>query len=366
MEAPPDIAQWRSNLRAELLARRAAVSPEDRQIWNKIITRLLIDGFPCLQGMVIGFCWPGKGEFDARYAVRHFRGRGARAALPVMSTNAGPLQFHAWSPETATRPGVFGLPVPEGTEAVRPDALLIPPVGFGSRGFRLGYGGGSFDRTLASMTPQPLKIGVAFEVCRLRTIYPQPHDIPMDFVVTEKGIHQVTAAGLVLIYDPRSVRSIVARLSRERTAAAGQTHARPLSRGELLSLLNALLEAERAGAKVLAAYLDDYETGSAAWQQLASVQREEARNCVTLIDLIRGLGHTPGRATGHFVRKALAVRGVAGRLAFLNRGQGWIARTISRALPRLGDPVVRPALKRMLASHIGNMKKCGAILLPER
>jgi len=370
MEAPSDIAQWRTSRRADLLARRTAVSPEDRHGWNKSITQLLIQGFPCLEGLIVGFCWPFKGEFDARFAVRHFRDRGARAALPVVVAKGSPLQFRAWSPDTVTTPGVFGLPVPEGADVVRPDALLIPPIGFGSRGYRLGYGGGYFDRTLASMTPQPLKIGVAFEVCRIRTIYPQPHDVPMDFIVTEKGIHQVTAGGLVLIQDPRRVRAIVATLSRERehtiTAAGAKARGESLSREELLTLLNTLLEAERAGAKVLAAYLHDYEAGSAPWLELTSVQRDQAGNCAMLLDLIRGLGQTPRRATGYFVQKALAVQGPAERLVFLNRGQGWIARTIRAALPRLADPVVRPALKRMLASHVANIEKCDALLLPER
>jgi 5,10-methenyltetrahydrofolate synthetase len=83
-----------------------------------------------------------------------------------------------------------------GTQAVTPGALLIPPIGFDAQGYRLGYGGGYFDRTLASLDPQPLKIGVAFELSRIETIRPQPHDIPMDFIVTEAGIHRVGPGGL--------------------------------------------------------------------------------------------------------------------------------------------------------------------------
>lgn len=372
MEVPADIAQWRTTRRAELLARRTAIASEDRQGWNKSITRLLIDGFPCLQGMILGFCWPFKGEFDARFAVRHFRDRGARAALPVVVAKANPLQFRVWTPETVTTPGVFGLPVPEGTDIVRPDALLIPPIGFGSRGYRLGYGGGYFDRTLTSMTPQPLKIGVAFEICRLQTIYPQPHDIPMDFIVTEKGIHQVTADGLVRIHDPRRVRTIVAQLSREReratetTPAGGRAPAQSLSRRELLTLLNTLLEAERASAKALAAHLGDYEVNSVPWLELIHVQRDKTRNCAMLIGLIQGLGETPSAATGPLLDKALAVQGAAERLALLNRGQEWVARTIREVLPQLADPVIRPALRRMLTSHAADIQRCGALLQPQR
>ena len=97
----------------------------------------------------------------------------------------------------ATEPGVLNLPVPQGTEILVPDALLIPPVGFDEGGYRLGYGGGYFDRTLAAMHPQPKKIAVAFEMSRISTIRPQPHDIGMDFVVTELGVYQAMPHGLV-------------------------------------------------------------------------------------------------------------------------------------------------------------------------
>jgi len=141
--------------------------------------------------MVVGFCWPYKGEFDARFLIHHLRQGGARAALPAVVAMKAPLQFREWWPGVHMTPGVFELPVPDDTRIVVPDALLIPPVGFGEQGDRLGYGGGFFDRTLAIITPQPLKIGVAFELSRIRTIYPQPHDILMDFIVTEAGIHAV-------------------------------------------------------------------------------------------------------------------------------------------------------------------------------
>jgi len=107
---------------------------------------------------------------------------------------------------------VFDLPVPEGTRVVVPQALLMPPVGFDEQGYRLGYGAGYFDRTLAEMTPQPLKIGVAFELSRLATIYPQPHDIPLDFIVTEVGIYRVAPAGLEMIEDPARAAGLAAVL----------------------------------------------------------------------------------------------------------------------------------------------------------
>jgi 5,10-methenyltetrahydrofolate synthetase len=187
---PGDIGPWRKEVRAELLSRRMAVKRDQRLAWNDAVTTYLLEGFPNLKTMVVGFYWPFRGEFDPRPAIRRLMEEGARAALPVVVRKNAPLQFHAWWQGAPMREtgGVFNIPVPDGTGIVTPDALLIPPVGFDSLGYRLGYGGGYFDRTLASMAPQPLKIGVGFELSRIDTIRPQPYDIPMDFVVTEAGV----------------------------------------------------------------------------------------------------------------------------------------------------------------------------------
>jgi 5,10-methenyltetrahydrofolate synthetase len=153
-------------------------------------------GFPILKSMVVGFCWPFQREFDSRFAIREFRRQGAVAALPVVVQRGAPLQFRQWWPGAPVARGVFDLPVPDGTAVVQPQALLIPPVGFDAQGYRLGYGGGYFDRTLAMISPQPLKIGVAFELSRIATIHPQSYDVPMDFIVTETGISHVGKDGL--------------------------------------------------------------------------------------------------------------------------------------------------------------------------
>lgn len=131
---------------------------------------------------------------------------------------------------------------------------------------------------------------------------------------------------------------------------------------ELVERLNMLLEAERAGAKVLAAFLDDYERDTPAWRQLAVVQRDEATNCVILIDLIRRVNGAPSQVTGDFQGKALAVEGKVARLQFLNRGQKWVARKISEALPRLEQNFVRSALLAMHESHLLNIEACDALV----
>jgi 5,10-methenyltetrahydrofolate synthetase len=185
---PDAIKAWKADQRKALLAMRLAVSDADRMAWNAAITRHLMDGFPQLAGLCIGLYWPYQGEFDPRHAVHYFRGLGATAALPVVVRKAEPLQFRAWWPGVAMGRGVYDIAVPEGTDAVLPQALIMPPVGFDAAGYRLGYGGGFYDRTLASMTPRPLTIGVAYELSRLPSIHPQDFDLAMDYVVTERGI----------------------------------------------------------------------------------------------------------------------------------------------------------------------------------
>ena len=195
-----DVGPWRKAQRALLLARREAVSESQRRLWDSAITALLVEGFPFVQHGIVAGYWPFRGEFDPRFAMRHFRQCGARLALPEVVEKRTPLRFREWWPGVAMdTSGVFGLPVPVDTEEMTPDTLLIPPVGFDARGFRLGYGGGYFDRTLAALRNRPLRIAVAYELSRMDTIRPQAHDIAMDYIVTEAGIHRVGEQGLTRV-----------------------------------------------------------------------------------------------------------------------------------------------------------------------
>lgn len=184
-----EIKTWRKARRAELVSRRAATPEAERKAWNERITEHLIAGFGIPEDTVVGYCWPYQGEFDARHAVRRWREQGAEAALPEVVAPRTPLQFRKWWPAAPMRPGVYDIPVPDGTEIVVPDLAIVPMNAFDERGFRLGYGGAFFDRTLAAHEGRMLAIGVSYEILRLATIYPQPHDIAMDFVVTEAGIY---------------------------------------------------------------------------------------------------------------------------------------------------------------------------------
>src|SRR5688572_29383827 len=194
-----EIKAWRKVRRKQLIAARTALGSMQHEAASERITGLLQAGFPFSPGTVIGFCWPYRNEFDARFVVRHWRNQGAIAALPEVVEKARPLQFRKWWPGAPMRAGVYDIPVPSGTEVLQPDAAVVPMNGFDEEGFRLGYGGGYFDRTLAGLGGRMLVIGVSFEALRLPTIYPQPHDIQMDFVVTEAGIHRAQGGRLALI-----------------------------------------------------------------------------------------------------------------------------------------------------------------------
>ena len=206
MAMPEPLSSWRAARREELIARRSAMPADERRAGSESIARRLLGAFPLLQGRTIGFCWPYRGEFDPRFVIRRLRDAGSRAALPVVVARGAPLQFCEWWPGAPMRSATLGIPVPDGTQPLQPEALLIPPVGFDAAGYRLGYGAGYFDRTLAAMSPRPLAIAVAFELSRIPTIRPQPHDVPMDFVVTEVGVHHVAAHGLRLVDDREALR----------------------------------------------------------------------------------------------------------------------------------------------------------------
>jgi nitronate monooxygenase len=134
---------------------------------------------------------------------------------------------------------------------------------------------------------------------------------------------------------------------------------------ELAALLNTLLEAERAGAKVVAAYLSEQAIAERGTTTLLPIQRDESHNCVVLIGLLRHIGAIPSRATGNFLQMALAVQGDRERLVFLNRGQAWVARRIGAALPRITQPRVREQLQEMRESHLANIRACEQLIEEE-
>jgi 5-formyltetrahydrofolate cyclo-ligase len=99
----------------------------------------------------------------------------------------GLLRFAPWSPAVALVTGPFDIQVPDTAQRIDPQLLLIPCVGIDRLRYRLGYGGGYYDRTLAVMSPRPITVGVGFDCARIETIDPKPHDLRLDVAMTESG-----------------------------------------------------------------------------------------------------------------------------------------------------------------------------------
>jgi 5-formyltetrahydrofolate cyclo-ligase len=135
---------------------------------------------------IVGIYWPFRSEIDLRDLAQEHIATGGVAALPVVVEKNAAVEFWRWRPERPMTRGLFNIPIPEQREAVAPDVLIVPLVGFDRARYRLGYGGGYYDRTLAASHPRPRTLAIAFAEAELDTIYPQPHDIPMDRIITDR------------------------------------------------------------------------------------------------------------------------------------------------------------------------------------
>jgi 5-formyltetrahydrofolate cyclo-ligase len=183
-----NVAAWRKERRAELIAKRQALDPADRRAWSAALDKNLRGVLAARAPATISFYWPFRGEFDARPMIRDLLTQGWRAALPVVVQKKAPLEFRLWTPEAPMVDGIWNIPVPRDGAVVTPEIVLAPVVGFDAVGYRLGYGGGYFDRTLAILAPRPFAIALGYEFSRLDTIHPQPFDQRFDAVVTEAAI----------------------------------------------------------------------------------------------------------------------------------------------------------------------------------
>ena len=184
---PAEVRVWRKAERQRLLALRTGTAPAERREWGQKIEAALRAALHERPGITLGVYWPFQAEFDPRSLIDWLISTGSAVALPVVVDKKGPLEYRAWRPGEKLVDGVWNIPIPERRQIVIPRAVLAPLVGFDRNCYRLGYGGGYFDRTLAAFTPRPWAIGVGFELSRLETIYPQDFDIPMDLIVTEAG-----------------------------------------------------------------------------------------------------------------------------------------------------------------------------------
>lgn len=187
-----DVARWRRAERKRLFDLRHNLGQMGRTDKAKAISRHLpnaLTRYGLRVGTILSGYWPIKGEPDLRPILSTLHDQGVIIALPVVETRAAPLIFRRWTPQTRMVRGDWNIPVPPPeAERLIPDIALAPCLGWDEGCFRLGWGGGYFDRTLAALSPSPVTIGIALTAARLGTIFPQPHDIALTAIVTEDGL----------------------------------------------------------------------------------------------------------------------------------------------------------------------------------
>ena len=182
-----EVIQWRKAERQRLIAARLALSVEERRHHSAAMARHLTKAVGDVRGRTVGVYWPFRGEPNLRPWMEQVHASGALCALPVVVERHASLVFRTWWPGATMVSGIWNIPVPADGIDVMPDIVVSPVVGFDPACYRLGYGGGFYDRTLAAMARQPRVIGVGFTLVAIATIHPLPHDIPMQAIVTERG-----------------------------------------------------------------------------------------------------------------------------------------------------------------------------------
>lgn len=185
-----DVTIWRRAQRQRLVAARAALAAETRARCDGIILAALEVEILAQEARTVSLYWPIRGEPNVQPLFARLVARGVVTALPVVVEQDQPLQFRSWAPGEALAPGVWGIPVPARENRMIPELIVAPVVGFDARGFRLGYGGGYYDRTLAALAPRPYFLGVGYAESALESIYPQPYDQRLDAIVTEDGVRR--------------------------------------------------------------------------------------------------------------------------------------------------------------------------------
>jgi 5-formyltetrahydrofolate cyclo-ligase len=190
LEPSRDKAQLRRLLQAERLA-----MPDRLQRAEQLQSVLRI-WLTQREDVTLGAYWAIKGEFDPLPALHrwtegcgHGTGDGPprRIGLPVMNRVTKQLRFHQWFPGCPMEEDAYDIPKPKGTDLLVPTLLLVPCVGYGPNGLRLGYGGGFYDRTLAALSPRPFTVGLGYAHGLIPWLEAEPHDVPLDAMLTEDG-----------------------------------------------------------------------------------------------------------------------------------------------------------------------------------
>jgi 5-formyltetrahydrofolate cyclo-ligase len=144
-----EIRDWRRRVRDDLLERRMALGTDARHALGERARAQLLRAVDFKDYRVLGICWPIRGGFDVMGLAKEHAARGGEVALPVVVQKSEPVEFWRWRPGMPMQKGIWNIPIPKERNVLIPDVVIVPLVGFDESVFRLGYGGGHFDRTLA-------------------------------------------------------------------------------------------------------------------------------------------------------------------------------------------------------------------------
>ena len=186
--APPIAPDERAAQRIKLIAARQALPDRlERAVQLQSVLRVWLVR---RDEKTIGGYWPIKGEFDPLPALYRWSegDEQRRIGLPVVDKTAGELKFHVWFPGCPMERDAYDIPKPKGTETFSPQMVLMPCVGYGPGGVRLGYGGGFYDRTVDALTPRPYTVGLCYSNGFLPFLRARPDDLPLDALLTDDGV----------------------------------------------------------------------------------------------------------------------------------------------------------------------------------
>ena len=177
----------KTDLRKQLLAARRALDASTRAAWDLAIGEQVIAWWQAARPAALGVYWPLRDEPDLQPAYAQLERLGARLLLPVVVEKHAALEFAEWRIGEDMVKDAMGVAVPADLrlQQAYPPALLVPCLGFSPQGYRLGYGGGFYDRTLAR-SPRPQTLGIAYQCLQVR-FDGDGHDVALDRILTEAG-----------------------------------------------------------------------------------------------------------------------------------------------------------------------------------
>jgi 5-formyltetrahydrofolate cyclo-ligase len=183
------IEQAKATLRLQAHASRAALAQVDRKEASETACRLFFKAMVPRPKDTVAAYWAIRDELDCQPIMVRLMQGDHKILLPAVTGHDQPLDMRVWEQGTPLFEAGFGTLAPSPlAPRAEPDIVLMPLLGFDQYGTRLGYGGGYYDRTLASLQKKPKLVGLAFAVQELPLIPRDAHDIPLDYVITEAGV----------------------------------------------------------------------------------------------------------------------------------------------------------------------------------